>query len=185
MPMSMPAYLPGSCGAELAPPARCVSIDRVRKPWAMVVPKGVALARSGSTWMNWWSWVTSANPSIWAWVTSNHSPVPSSLPMSARNSSNAFAAASLMSPDPRQTSASAEPRLRAAPRGERLLAFEERVGRGAQLEEQVAEVGGLDAREVAGRPEGAERRLDRQGRLGGEDGRQLLCAREQVLGGCD
>ena len=29
----------------------------------------------------------------WSWVTSNHSPVPSSLPTSARNSSNAFAAA--------------------------------------------------------------------------------------------
>src|SRR5688500_9133570 len=66
----------------------------------MVVPNGVAAARSGSTWMNWWSWVMSANWSIWSWVTSNHSPVPSSLPMSALNRSNALAAASLMDPHP-------------------------------------------------------------------------------------
>ena len=60
-------------------------MDRVRNPWAIVVPNGVFFAASGSTWMNWWSWVTSANRSIWSWVTVNHSPVPSSLPTSARN----------------------------------------------------------------------------------------------------
>ena len=55
------ALLATTAGAELVPALRCVSIDSVRKPWAMVVPNGVAFARSGSTWMNWWSWVMSAN----------------------------------------------------------------------------------------------------------------------------
>ena len=68
MPISTPSYFAGSGGAALAPAARWVSIDRVRKPWAMVPPNGVAAARSGSTWMNWWSWVTSANWFIWSWV---------------------------------------------------------------------------------------------------------------------
>src|SRR5436190_20731229 len=101
MPIITPSYLAGLGGAELVPALRWVSIDRVRKPWAIVVPNGVAFARSGSTWMNWWSWVMSANWSIWLWVTSNHSPVPSSLPTSALKCSNAFAAASLMGIDPR------------------------------------------------------------------------------------
>ena len=38
--------------------------DRVRKPWAMVPPKGVALAASGSMWMNWRSSVISAKASM-------------------------------------------------------------------------------------------------------------------------
>src|SRR6478735_4432670 len=94
--MRIPSYFAGSGSPELAPAARCVSIASVRNPWAMVPPNGVAAARSGSTWMNWWSWVTSANWFTWSWVTSNHSPVPSSLPTSAWNRGNAFSAAALM-----------------------------------------------------------------------------------------
>src|SRR3954464_12245955 len=94
MPISTPSNRAASCGAELAPMVSFVSIDKVRKPWAIVVPNGVAFAASGSTWMNWWSWVTSANWLIWSCVTSNHSPVPSSFPTSAWNSLNALAAAS-------------------------------------------------------------------------------------------
>jgi len=41
-------------------PTRCVRSERVRKPWAIVPPNGDAFARSGSTWMNWWSWVAPA-----------------------------------------------------------------------------------------------------------------------------
>src|SRR6188472_2754507 len=104
MPMTTPEYLAGSGSPALAPFARWVSIDRVRKPWAMVVPNGVAFAASGSTWMNWWSWVTSANWSIWSWVTWNQSPVPSSAPMSAWNSGNALAAESLMTEHDTQAS---------------------------------------------------------------------------------
>src|SRR5262249_47095199 len=46
--------------------------------------------------MNWWSWVTSANSLICSCVTWNHSPAPSSFPISALNNSYALAAASLM-----------------------------------------------------------------------------------------
>src|SRR3954449_13106529 len=46
----------------------------------MVPPKGVSLARSMSTWMNWWSPVTSANSLIASCVTSCHSLTPSSWP---------------------------------------------------------------------------------------------------------
>src|SRR6476660_1873927 len=94
--MRIPSYFAGSGSPELAPAARCVSIASVRNPWAIVPPNGVAAARSGSTWMNWWSWVTSANWFTWSWVASNHSPVPSSLPTSAWNRGNAFSAAALM-----------------------------------------------------------------------------------------
>ena len=45
---------------------------------------------SGSTWMNWWSWVTSAKVSISAWMTSNQSPVPSDSPIAALNNAKAF-----------------------------------------------------------------------------------------------
>ena len=37
------------------------SSDSVRKPCAIVVPNGPAAARSGSTWIHWWSLVASAN----------------------------------------------------------------------------------------------------------------------------
>src|SRR3954452_9116820 len=47
----------------------------------MVPPNGVSFARSTSTWMNWWSPVTSANSLIASWVTSCQSLTPSSWPM--------------------------------------------------------------------------------------------------------
>src|SRR5437870_38405 len=46
--------------------------------------------------MNWWSLVTSANWLMRAWSISNHSPTPSSLPIDAWNSANAFSALVLM-----------------------------------------------------------------------------------------
>jgi len=42
-----------------------------------VPPNGVARARSTSTWIHWWSPVTSANVSMSAWVTSCQPLVPS------------------------------------------------------------------------------------------------------------
>src|SRR6478735_558510 len=73
--------------------SRCVSSDRVRKPWAIVVFHGDSWADiSGSTWMNWWSSVTSANASIRAWSTSIQSPVPSVWPTAAWYLSKAFSA---------------------------------------------------------------------------------------------
>src|ERR1700731_1201166 len=50
--------------------------ERVRKPWAIVPPKGVCLARSTSTWMNWWSSAASANWLTRSWVISRHSLKP-------------------------------------------------------------------------------------------------------------
>src|SRR3954447_26632669 len=46
----------------------------------MVPPKGVSLARSGSTWIHWWSPVTSAKASMSFCVTSCQSLAPRSLP---------------------------------------------------------------------------------------------------------
>src|SRR5687767_3529642 len=42
----------------------------------MVPPKGVSFARSTSTWIHWWSPVTSAKSLMASWVTSCHSLVP-------------------------------------------------------------------------------------------------------------
>jgi hypothetical protein len=36
------------------------------KPWAMGAPNGPAFARSGSTWIHWWSLVASAK----SWIRS-------------------------------------------------------------------------------------------------------------------
>src|SRR6476620_6444686 len=86
----MPSNRLGSFGIDAS---RWVSNDSVRNPWAMVTFHGdIAAARSGSTWMNWWSSVTSANWSIRSWVTSIHSPVPSVSPTAARYFSYAFSA---------------------------------------------------------------------------------------------
>src|SRR5215211_358439 len=46
----------------------------------IVPPNGVSFARSGSTWIHWWSPVTSANTSMSFCVTSCQSLVPRSLP---------------------------------------------------------------------------------------------------------
>src|SRR6478609_5782510 len=50
----------------------------VRYPWTMVVPNGPALARSGSTWIHWWSSVASAKRLTCCWVMVRHRLVPSS-----------------------------------------------------------------------------------------------------------
>src|SRR6476620_3230678 len=53
----------------------------------MVPPSGLAAARSGSTWIHWWSPVASAKALTRSWVTSCQSGGPSSLPISAVSSS--------------------------------------------------------------------------------------------------
>src|SRR5690242_7166289 len=53
----------------------------------MVCPNGPDAARSGSTWIHWWSPVASANVSIRFWSTSTQSEVPISVPAAAMNSS--------------------------------------------------------------------------------------------------
>src|SRR5919197_1994554 len=50
--------------------------DSTRKPCAMVMPKGPSLARSGSTWIHWWSPVASANRFTCVWSTACHSLDP-------------------------------------------------------------------------------------------------------------
>src|SRR3954454_1323172 len=44
--------------------------DSVRYPWAMGPPNGPSFARSGSTWIHWWSPVASAKRSIFSCGTS-------------------------------------------------------------------------------------------------------------------
>src|SRR5215217_6919065 len=46
----------------------------------MVPPNGVSFARSGSTWIHWWSPVTSAKASMSFWVTSCQPGVPRTSP---------------------------------------------------------------------------------------------------------
>lgn len=53
----------------------------------MVEPKGPVAARSGSTWIHWWSPVASAKRSIRFWSTSSHPVGPSGSPVPARSSS--------------------------------------------------------------------------------------------------
>src|SRR5918997_1883772 len=52
----------------------------------MVPPNGVSFARSGSTWIHWWSPVASAKASMSFWVTSCHSETPSSSPSACLSS---------------------------------------------------------------------------------------------------
>src|SRR3954449_8266394 len=104
--MTMPSNRSGGCGIE---PERWVSNDSVRKPWAIGTPQGdISLHASGSTWMNWWSSVTSAKVLIRSWVTSNHSPVPSDSPTAASNS--LYASSPLLTARP-LASISVEPRM--------------------------------------------------------------------------
>src|SRR5689334_2149407 len=42
------------------------SSESVRYPCPIVVPNGPSLARSGSTWIHWWSTVAAANASIFS-----------------------------------------------------------------------------------------------------------------------
>src|ERR1035437_2667536 len=60
------------------------SSDRVRKPCAMVRPKGPCAARSASRWIHWWSPVASAKALICSCVTMCHSLRPSSSPTAPR-----------------------------------------------------------------------------------------------------
>src|ERR1700682_1141699 len=76
MPMARP-----SIAGITSPPTR-LSSESVRKPCAMVPPNGVSFfARAGSTWMNWWSCVTSAKRSIMSWLTTCHCETPISSPI--------------------------------------------------------------------------------------------------------
>lgn len=50
-------------------------------------PEGAAAARSGSTWIHWWSPVASANRSIRFWSISSQSLCPSCSPTPAFSSS--------------------------------------------------------------------------------------------------
>src|SRR6185437_1997234 len=56
--------------------------DSVRYPWAMATPKGPLLARSGSTWIHWWSSVASAKRLTRSCVMGCHSEYPSWSPTS-------------------------------------------------------------------------------------------------------
>ena len=57
----------------------------------MVVPNGLSVfARSTSTWIHWWSPVTSANLLMSSWVTSRQSLGPMVCPTSSRSSSIPF-----------------------------------------------------------------------------------------------
>src|SRR3990170_5173642 len=53
----------------------------------MVFPKGPPFARSGSTWIHWWSPVASANRSICSWVTVCQSEKPRWVPTAFCNCS--------------------------------------------------------------------------------------------------
>jgi len=57
--------------------------DRVRKPCAIVPPKGPDAARSGSTWIYWSSSVVSAKESMRDWSTSIQFETPISSPIRA------------------------------------------------------------------------------------------------------
>ena len=59
----------------------------MKSPCAIVPPKGVCAAFSGSVWIHWWSPVTSANWLIVSCVTSYQSLTPSSWPTAALTSS--------------------------------------------------------------------------------------------------
>src|SRR4051794_29903670 len=88
--MTMPSRRSIGCGIEAE---SLTSSDSVRKPCAIGTPHGdSSLHASGSTWMNWWSSVTSANELIRSWSTSSQSPVPSLSPIADLNSSYAASA---------------------------------------------------------------------------------------------
>ena len=63
--------------------------DNVRNPCPIGPPNGdSAVARSGSTWIHWWSSVASANVFTRSCVTSNHSLTPSTCPFSEGSSAS-------------------------------------------------------------------------------------------------
>src|SRR6478735_1844874 len=57
----------------------------------MVAPNGPSFARSGSTWIHWWSPVASANAFTRSWSISSQVLGPRSVPASARSSSSPWA----------------------------------------------------------------------------------------------
>src|SRR3954454_13597894 len=78
----------------MATPATCTiwgsragASASVRYPWAIGPPNGPAFARSGSTWIHWWSPVASANRLTWSWVISVQSVYPMCSPTRALRSS--------------------------------------------------------------------------------------------------
>src|SRR2546423_246667 len=71
----MPPFWRGTTSYDIAG-----SSDSVRYPWAIVVPNGPAPARSGSTWIHWWSPVASANASMRDCGTSIQDEGPNSAP---------------------------------------------------------------------------------------------------------
>ena len=54
--------------------------ERLYNPWAMVPPNALSAARAGSTWIHWWSPVSSANASMRSCVMSCHAVGPRSEP---------------------------------------------------------------------------------------------------------
>ena len=70
-----------SAGTTPASVTAAASSDSVRKPWATGPPKGLsARARATSTWIHWWSPVTSAKPSMRSWPTVTGAEAPKSWP---------------------------------------------------------------------------------------------------------
>ena len=70
--------------------SRAPANDDVRYPWAMVEPYGPAVALTGSTWIHWWSSVTSANAFTRAWSITVHSVRPRSWPAAWARASKAI-----------------------------------------------------------------------------------------------
>src|SRR3954470_2785506 len=59
---------------------KCERSDSVRKPWAMVPPKGELFARAGSTWIHWKSSTALAKVSMRSWLTSSQGDTATSCP---------------------------------------------------------------------------------------------------------
>src|ERR1700722_6850281 len=97
--------------------------ESVRNPCPIGPPNGdCAVARSGSTWIHWWSSVASAKVFTRSWVTSNHSLVPSTWPLSDGSSASVVVVAELIWLSPFQ--------LLPVPGGSGRGDREERLGRG-------------------------------------------------------
>src|SRR5258706_10492412 len=62
---------------------RCERSDSVRKPWAIVPPKGEPFARAGSTWIHWKSSIALAKVSMRSCVISTQGDTPTSCPTRA------------------------------------------------------------------------------------------------------
>src|SRR4051812_27044341 len=97
----------------------------------MVEPKGDWAARSGSTWIHWWSPVASAKASTASWVTSCQSLTPSSSPTLFLSSSSPLMTVAAMAASLRRRQPLGLP---AAQLGRRRLV-------GDVLERQAAPVG--------------------------------------------